>query len=168
MTKFDQVLQVNHLQADLAAVNGLQFGISNLIGGQAGLALAVFLTEDGFGARNGLGWWFVGAGWGWFIDPTPQLSEEFTRIGAGPSFSAMPAKGAEGQLDLLTVVIHELGHVLGLNDSPRVGDIMGPLDLRKPVTTLGVDEVQALRDIRESAAEIRRQALSKALTHLRV
>jgi hypothetical protein len=66
------------------------------------------------------------------------------------------------------VACHELGHVLGLGDSPRIGDVMGPLDLRRPATVLSVDEVQALRDVRESASEVRRDAIQKVVLHLRV
>jgi hypothetical protein len=49
----------------------------------------------------------TGAGYGWFIDPTPADDSEF-----GPSAAASPAAG---RTDLLTVVMHELGHVIGLD-----------------------------------------------------
>jgi len=44
------------------------------------------------------------AGWGWFIDPTPHNNSEFTTPGN---------QGEQHRMDLLTVVMHELGHVLG-------------------------------------------------------
>jgi hypothetical protein len=55
------------------------------------------------------------AGRGWFVDPTPQDSLEYqarpnhelVAVGKGP---------AAKRIDLLTVVMHELGHVLGLGD----------------------------------------------------
>jgi hypothetical protein len=55
-----------------------------------------------------------GAGLGWFIDVTPNADEEFaasarTRTSAGPD-------SASARMDLLTVVMHEMGHVLGLGD----------------------------------------------------
>src|SRR5262249_14859790 len=47
------------------------------------------------------------AGYGWFLDAPP----------AGDSaFPAVPGSPAYGKVDLLTVVEHELGHVLGLED----------------------------------------------------
>jgi hypothetical protein len=59
------------------------------------------------------------AGYGWFIDSTPRLDEEFasSRIAANSR--------AVDRIDLLTVVEHELGHVLGLDDLDALtGDVM--------------------------------------------
>ena len=50
------------------------------------------------------------AGYGWFIDPTPNLDEEF-----GPDGSAITSQ-AQGRVDLLSVILHEMGHQLGLSD----------------------------------------------------
>ena len=44
------------------------------------------------------------AGWGWFIDTTPKNDREFVRLGN---------QGEQNRMDLLTVVMHELGHLLG-------------------------------------------------------
>jgi uncharacterized delta-60 repeat protein len=51
-----------------------------------------------------------GAGHGWFVDPTPYQDEEFA---SGTAFAGSPAAGRE---DLLTTVLHELGHIAGLPD----------------------------------------------------
>jgi VCBS repeat-containing protein len=55
------------------------------------------------------------AGRGWFIDPTPADDDEFL-LGADALLSARPGSAADGRVDLLSVVMHELGHVLGLAD----------------------------------------------------
>jgi membrane-associated phospholipid phosphatase len=44
------------------------------------------------------------AGWGWFVDPTPRNDSEFTTPGD---------QGEQGRMDLLTVLEHEVGHLLG-------------------------------------------------------
>ena len=52
------------------------------------------------------------AGIGWFIDATPGSDEEFSPSdGLAPSDS-LAARG----IDLLTTVLHEMGHLLGLHD----------------------------------------------------
>jgi Zn-dependent peptidase ImmA (M78 family) len=56
---------------------------------------------------------------------------------------------------------HELGHVLGLDDSPFYGDIMGPLDLKHPVTDFEATELESLRAVRAEAEQVREQVLSK-------
>jgi hypothetical protein len=48
-----------------------------------------------------------GADLGWFIDVTPNADEEFAPGSSSPAASRM---------DLLTVVMHEMGHVIGLGD----------------------------------------------------
>lgn len=45
-----------------------------------------------------------GAGWGWFVDTTPHDDREFILPGN---------QGERNRMDLLTVVMHELGHLLG-------------------------------------------------------
>jgi hypothetical protein len=50
------------------------------------------------------------AGHGWFVDPTPGDDSEFDADG-----QALAGSDAEGDIDLLTVVTHELGHVLGFD-----------------------------------------------------
>ena len=46
------------------------------------------------------------AGWGWFVDPTPGDAAEFSKTDADVA----------DRIDLLTVLVHEIGHVLGRPD----------------------------------------------------
>jgi hypothetical protein len=53
------------------------------------------------------------AGWGWFVDPSLSGDSEFARRLNGDTDQASPGSPAYGRIDLLTVVEHELGHLLG-------------------------------------------------------
>jgi hypothetical protein len=55
---------------------------------------------------------------------------------------------------------HELGHVLGLVDSPRPGEIMSMLDLARPVSHAAHFEVHAIQQVRRQAAAVRAMAMS--------
>ncbi|HLQ75904.1 MAG TPA: matrixin family metalloprotease, partial [Terriglobia bacterium] len=52
-------------------------------------------------------------GFGWFIDSTPQDNSEF--VEDGNTLRAKEGSDADGRVDLLTVLTHELGHYLGLS-----------------------------------------------------
>jgi hypothetical protein len=56
------------------------------------------------------------AGHGWFIDATPQDHAEFHFARGLSQWVADGQSLAFGQIDLLTTVMHELSHVLGLDD----------------------------------------------------
>jgi len=60
-----------------------------------------------------------------FIDPTPYDDTEFRRGNGDGELVATPPSAAYDDMDLLTVVMHELGHVLGLEDlDPDTHDLM--------------------------------------------
>jgi hypothetical protein len=54
------------------------------------------------------------AGRGWFVDSTPRSSSEF--FSSGNKVVANP-NGTAGQMDLLSALIHEIGHVIGYEHS---------------------------------------------------
>ena len=56
------------------------------------------------------------AGHGWFVDATPGGSGEFGNQIARNDLRAGSNSPAAGRIDLLTVVLHEMGHVLGYDD----------------------------------------------------
>jgi hypothetical protein len=51
---------------------------------------------------------------GWYIDATPNDDSEFTDLDGDGILTARSGSAASGGVDLLTVVAHEIGHLLGL------------------------------------------------------
>jgi hypothetical protein len=77
------------------------------------------------------------AGYGWFVDATPLRDEEISPGtpggAAGTPLVAVPGGPAAGKMDLLTVVLHEMGHLAGRQDVAGSGlsdnlmaDLMAP------------------------------------------
>lgn len=75
-----------------------------------------------------------GAGYGWFVDATPDRHEEFAARADGYSFTAAGMESAR-RLDLLTVLIHEIGHVLNVGHSQSndvMSNMLPPSERRLP------------------------------------
>jgi hypothetical protein len=83
--------------AALGELRNLTFQITDLNGDLLGLARSGVIFLD-----------HTAAGHGWFIDSTPSEDEEFDQTGL--------SHGQVGGVDLLTVIAHEMGHHLGLDD----------------------------------------------------
>ncbi len=87
----------------LAALQAVKFDIADMPG--------IYL---GTSSANGIQLDSDGAGFGWFIDRTPGDDVEFG--GTGTALTGLSGSAAN-RIDLLTVVLHELGHAIGLEDT---------------------------------------------------
>lgn len=78
---------------DLERLAGIQVATRNLPGATLGetIGKTIYVDRDA-------------AGWGWFVDRTPGKNSEFTAPGN---------QGEQNRMDLLSVLMHEFGHVLG-------------------------------------------------------
>ncbi|WP_366144176.1 Ig-like domain-containing protein [Candidatus Accumulibacter sp. ACC012] len=87
------------------------------------------------------------AGYGWFIDPTPSDNAEFLPTSNPFEWIAKPGSEAEGRMDLLTVLLHEYGHAVGLDHTADSHGLMAstllPSVRRLPSST----ELIALRGL---------------------
>jgi hypothetical protein len=90
------------------------------------------------------------AGYGWFVDPTPGEDQEYAADTSDAQLHALDPRAVD-QMDLLTVVEHELGHVAGLKDlDPSSTDLMsGQLaaGIRRVPTATDVDAIFAADEI---------------------
>ncbi len=91
-------------QSQVEMLRQVDVRITDLSGARLGEALGSTITLD-----------VNAAGYGWFVDATPYDNSEFELITNGMLTAAGDGAGSR-QMDLLTVVLHELGHVLGLGD----------------------------------------------------
>jgi hypothetical protein len=90
--------------AALAALRDLSFVVADLPD------LVLGRADDGVIAID-----IDAAGSGWFVDPTPGEDSEFSLVSADCLLLADASSEASGRIDLLTVVMHEMGHLLELN-----------------------------------------------------
>ena len=107
---------------DVGRLAGLSVQIVDL----PGLALGVALPDEIRIDKDA-------AGYGWFVDPTPADDAEFAALSSSHSLLARKGAAADQRADLLTAVMHEMGHLLGYDDNSS-GDLMGgvlPLGARR-------------------------------------
>jgi hypothetical protein len=64
------------------------------------------------------------AGYNWYVNAGPGSGRAFGQAGPDGESVASPASPAADDVDLLTVLEHELGHVIGLADNAVAGDLM--------------------------------------------
>jgi Ca2+-binding RTX toxin-like protein len=99
---------------DPAGLRGLTVRIADLPGAELGETVGRDIRIDP-----------TAAGWGWFVDKTPRKDTEFTLAGD---------QGEQHRMDLLTAVMHEIGHVLGKEHEPTglMAEQLQPGDREKP------------------------------------
>ena len=100
--------------ADLSALKAVQFEIDDLPGSQLGAFASNVITIDS-----------NAAGYGWFVDRTPRTDREFVRADLSSELIANGDSKAVGKFDLLTVLMHELGHSIGMGHDSNDGHLMG-------------------------------------------
>jgi len=52
------------------------------------------------------------------------------------------------------IVVHEMGHLLGLDDTDRMGEAMSPLDISHPVSGPSSSEANVVRSLRTEATNL--------------
>src|SRR5262249_54192581 len=121
---------------DTAALLGVDIRIADLGGLTLGKADGGILWLDD-----------NAAGWGWFVDATPCTDSEFTTPGD---------QGEAGRMDLLTVLEHEIGHLLGKDheDGGVMADALAP-GIRRTPTARDVGDWSAIVDLLSSPARMK-------------
>ena len=120
------------------ALAGTEFVVADLPGSALGMELPGTIVID-----------VNAAGYGWFIDATPSGDEEFS-IFVSDSERRADSGAALGKADLLTVLMHEFGHALGMvhdeaNEHSVMHDTLGLSMRRLPTAAdiLAADEFYA-------------------------
>jgi hypothetical protein len=99
--------------ADVRALEGVTIQVGDLGPSILGLEAAETITINQ-----------TAVGYNWYVSAGPGSGRAFGQAGPGGESVAGPASPAADDVDLLTVLEHELGHVLGLPDNDEAGDLM--------------------------------------------
>jgi hypothetical protein len=92
----------------------IKVNFGDLSGGAVGQESGSNITLDANAAGNN-----------WFIDTTPADNSEFLPTSNPNEWVAKAGSAAYGKMDMLSVLLHEYGHALGIEHSADTGDYMG-------------------------------------------
>jgi len=93
----------------VAAMRATSFSVEDISGLSLAMSSGNHITIDS-----------NAAGFSWFIDATPGEDGEYS--GSGTRLTAAPDSQAGVRIDLLTTIMHELGHQIGLGDDTNAAD----------------------------------------------
>src|SRR5262245_27076496 len=117
---------------DTSGLGSIRIQIANLGGTTLGLASGhtIWLDDNA-------------AGWGWFVDKTPWDDSEFTTPGWRAGLRQRPERH---RMDLLTVLEHEVGHLLGKEheNGSVMAETLSPGIRRTPFATGYTDWLAAV------------------------
>ena len=106
------------LSSLLSAASGVTYGFSELLG-------AAVANTTGEGANAAITLDTTAAGHGWYIDPTPlDNTDEYLPTSNPNIWQAKAGTDAAGKMDMLSVLLHEYGHAVGLEHSADAYDFM--------------------------------------------
>ena len=122
--------------ATVDVLRKVQFSIADLSGSYLGWTQGNQITIDA-----------DAAGYGWFVDATPGQNDAFRPTGIADQLQAVDPRAVD-QMDLLTVVEHELGLAAGLTDlNPNLDNLMSSTlsaGVRREVSTRDIDAALAV------------------------
>src|SRR5439155_24391647 len=94
-------------QQQIATLQSVKFEAGDLSGsylGEAAGGIRILADRDAVGK-------------GWFVDANPSSDSTFIHATSATRLYADPRNAPAGHIDLLTAIMHEMGHKLGLDDS---------------------------------------------------
>ncbi len=97
-----------------AGLSGSLLNVADLPGAAVGQTVGSNITLDS-----------NAAGYNWFIDTTPADNSEFLPTSNPNEWVAKEGSAAYGKMDMLSVLLHEYGHALGIDHSADPHDYMG-------------------------------------------
>jgi Matrixin len=95
-------------------LNSINLNFADLAGGALGQTTGSTITLDTTAAGNN-----------WFIDTTPSDNSEYLPTSNPNEWVAKAGSAAAGKMDMLSVLLHEYGHALGIDHNPNAHDYMG-------------------------------------------